>query len=337
MQGYNTRIGLLQHVMALWKTQSLIVHLPVRTQRLNVYTVMGCLIMPANDSSVSASGCHRPNCTNVIRRWYSQHCSHLVQKPFCVQRPPPVGGEGGNVYSMLQLSSITMTHADTRACLHHASTPSPTARTRKRTRTRSLLRFTSSNQRTRLRVNPSGSAATRVTEAARHTYMRFKTLEEHWRWHGINMLGVLISTVLGTVIVGIVLYFNREPLRDNLSDEISTAAKRSLSNEEVVAKANEVTRDMVYAVLTDPMTAEYASQFLTKLFAMPDTRTATANLLVKVFIFTMSCYLSQVLVYYLVSNELGITGVIIFLEGDRMSILSCWLVCHNLLMLVSRV
>ncbi|EGD74764.1 hypothetical protein PTSG_07001 [Salpingoeca rosetta] len=126
------------------------------------------------------------------------------------------------------------------------------------------------------------AASARVTEAARHTYMRYRSLEEQLRWHGINMLAVLIAIVIGSAIVAVVLYFNREPLRENLSSEISSAAKRSLSNEEVVAKANEVTRDMVYTVLTDPQTVQYASQFLSELFAKPETRAATAKLLVQV-------------------------------------------------------
>lgn len=126
------------------------------------------------------------------------------------------------------------------------------------------------------------AASARVTEAARHTYLRFKTLEDQLRWHGINVMAVLIALVLGSALVAIVLYFNREPLRDNLSSEISTAAKRSLSNEEVVAKANEVTRDMVHAVLTDQKTVEYAGQFVSELFAKPATREATAKLLVQV-------------------------------------------------------
>jgi len=73
----------------------------------------------------------------------------------------------------------------------------------------------------------------------------------------------LIFAILASVGLGCFsLYMFREPIKDNLSDEVADVATRSLSDESVVLKANEITRIVLKDLINDPTSHVIVSQFV---------------------------------------------------------------------------
>eukprot|EP00056_Hartaetosiga_gracilis_P006562 m.97762 g.97762 ORF g.97762 m.97762 type:complete len:547 (-) comp12502_c0_seq1:124-1764(-) len=114
------------------------------------------------------------------------------------------------------------------------------------------------------------------------TLEKYKSVERRYEWHGINVVRYAATIALSVVMIGGFLWLGREPIRDNLSLEIATTATKSLENQEMVAKANEVTKEMLIALLNDRETMQSATRFVTELFSQPQTRQATAQLLIYV-------------------------------------------------------
>jgi hypothetical protein len=102
-------------------------------------------------------------------------------------------------------------------------------------------------------------------------------MEDQVRWRGYNVLRIL-SGIVGSM--ALLIYFNRDPIRETVSDEVAGVTRRSLSSQEVVNQANELTKQVIQKLLTDDHVAEHASQFLVELFRQPETQQATVNLLV---------------------------------------------------------
>eukprot|EP00045_Choanoeca_perplexa_P002904 m.27573 g.27573 ORF g.27573 m.27573 type:complete len:359 (-) comp11760_c0_seq1:128-1204(-) len=151
-----------------------------------------------------------------------------------------------------------------------------------RRKTRRTQRAWASSTRSTLSSNQTSEAHTHsraeaVADAAKLTLARFSQLEEQVRWRGYNVLRILAGLVGSTALL---IYFNRDPIRESVSDEVAGVTRRSLSSQEVVNQANELTKQVIQKLLTDDHVAEHAGQFLTELFRQPETQQATVNLLV---------------------------------------------------------
>eukprot|EP00730_Choanoeca_flexa_P006831 TRINITY_DN12229_c5_g2_i2.p1 TRINITY_DN12229_c5_g2~~TRINITY_DN12229_c5_g2_i2.p1 ORF type:complete len:357 (+),score=80.74 TRINITY_DN12229_c5_g2_i2:815-1885(+) len=116
-----------------------------------------------------------------------------------------------------------------------------------------------------------------MADVARLTIARFQQLENQARWRGYNIIRI-VAAALGTT--ALLIYFNRDPIRESVSDEVAGVTKRSLSSQEVVDQANLLTKQVLEKLLSDDRVAEHASQFLVELFRQPETQQATVNLLV---------------------------------------------------------
>jgi len=108
------------------------------------------------------------------------------------------------------------------------------------------------------------------------------------RWRGYNIFRIVAGLLGSTALL---IYFNRDPIRESVSDEVAGVTRRSLSSQEVVDQANELTKQVIQKLLTDDHVAEHASQFLVELFRQPETQQATVNLLVWVS-FAWSCFVA---------------------------------------------
>lgn len=75
------------------------------------------------------------------------------------------------------------------------------------------------------------------------------------------------------------LYLNRNTLRESVSDELAVVTRRTLQDDELKERAHELTKAIVHAVLEDPNITAMASKFVVLLFGMPETRAATAALI----------------------------------------------------------
>ena len=70
-----------------------------------------------------------------------------------------------------------------------------------------------------------------------------------YKFNGIH---ANISLNASYVFPGVCIYVFREYIRENVVDEVSTVAHRSLSDEVVIQKAEEVSKDLLHAIFTDP-------------------------------------------------------------------------------------
>lgn len=114
-----------------------------------------------------------------------------------------------------------------------------------------------------------------VQHAAKVTLTRYREFEDYMRWHGYNTLRI-VAGFFGAMAV--LIYFNRDPIRDNISQEVAGVTRRSLEQRELIDRANELTKEVVHGVLVDPRIAANAGQFVVDLFQQPETQQATSRL-----------------------------------------------------------
>eukprot|EP00794_Sanderia_malayensis_P020493 gene20493-22509_t len=109
--------------------------------------------------------------------------------------------------------------------------------------------------------------------------VKVKDLEEHLRIRGYSTLrwglGILSA-------VGFGIYMFREPIKDNLSDEVADVASRSLGDQNVVLRANEISKAIVNEVLNDSNTLELATDFVVKLLEHEDIRVKAQHFVISV-------------------------------------------------------
>ncbi|KAJ7376497.1 hypothetical protein OS493_034233 [Desmophyllum pertusum] len=104
---------------------------------------------------------------------------------------------------------------------------------------------------------------------------RLHDLEESFRVRGYSILRWGLSAL---VVAGLVIYVFREPLRENVADEVADVASRSLTDENVILKANEVTRAVLQDVLHDPEITKLTSAFVMQVLNRDDVRAAAIQL-----------------------------------------------------------
>jgi len=104
---------------------------------------------------------------------------------------------------------------------------------------------------------------------------RLHDLEESFRVRGHSVLRWGLSAL---IVAGFVIYIFREPLRENVADEVADVASRSLADENVIQKANEVTRAVLQDVLHDPEITKLASAFVMHVLHRDDVRAAAIQL-----------------------------------------------------------
>ncbi|XP_001629412.2 uncharacterized protein LOC5508870 [Nematostella vectensis] len=104
---------------------------------------------------------------------------------------------------------------------------------------------------------------------------RLHDLEERYRVRGYSLL----RWGLGLVVMGVIsLYLFREELRENVADEVADVASRSLGDENVVNKANEVTKQVLQDIINDPETTRLASNFVMSVLGQDDVRKSAVEL-----------------------------------------------------------
>ncbi|XP_068682267.1 uncharacterized protein [Montipora foliosa] len=104
---------------------------------------------------------------------------------------------------------------------------------------------------------------------------RLHDLEESFRVRGHSVLRWGLSVL---VVAGFMIYVFREPLRENVADEVADVASRSLADQNVIQKADEVTRAVLQDVLHDPEITKLASTFVMEVLNRDDVRAAAIQL-----------------------------------------------------------
>lgn len=104
---------------------------------------------------------------------------------------------------------------------------------------------------------------------------RLHRLEETLHIRGYSVLRWGLGLV---VAVGLAVYMFREPLKENVADEIADVASRSLADESVVNNVNEMTKAVLQDIVNNPETAKLASSFVTSVLNREDVRQAAVAL-----------------------------------------------------------
>ena len=92
-------------------------------------------------------------------------------------------------------------------------------------------------------------------DALNKLYMNLCKMESstlYMQIYKFNTIHANISLNASYVFPGACIYVFREYIRENVVDEVSTVAHRSLSDEVVIQKAEEVSKDLLHAIFTDP-------------------------------------------------------------------------------------
>eukprot|EP00049_Salpingoeca_infusionum_P011940 m.211265 g.211265 ORF g.211265 m.211265 type:complete len:389 (+) comp15058_c0_seq1:264-1430(+) len=120
-----------------------------------------------------------------------------------------------------------------------------------------------------------GVGPNRIANLTKATTTYYRTLEERMRWHGYNGLSILLGSV--GLVAGII-YWKREPIRENISTEIKEVTKRSLADQQVKQTAQQLSKQIVERLLTDPETANAATEFVNHVLSSEATRAAAGEL-----------------------------------------------------------
>lgn len=105
---------------------------------------------------------------------------------------------------------------------------------------------------------------------------RYRIIEEYLRIRGYNTLRIIGGLLVAS---GAAVYLSRHYLTEELSFHVADVTSRSLEQENVVNKANELSKGIVTFLLTDPGVSDQAVQFLQRLFSKQDTQAAVVHLL----------------------------------------------------------
>lgn len=94
----------------------------------------------------------------------------------------------------------------------------------------------------------------------------YKIFEDKLRIGKINTLRI---TLMCTGLGGVLLYAFRDDMKGSISSEVADVASRSLDNVDVVLKAEELAKGIVWSILNDVETNQHAMTFLVELFKRP--------------------------------------------------------------------
>lgn len=143
-------------------------------------------------------------------------------------------------------------------------------------------RYYCSKQTTGQSKKQEGAQANDLSDSTTHHHhhnttilQRLQDLEESFRVRGHSILRWGLSAL---VISGFVIYIFREPLRENVADEVAVVASRSLADENVIHKANEVTRAVLQDILHDPEITKLAGAFVMHVLHREDVKSAAIQL-----------------------------------------------------------
>ncbi|XP_019631103.1 PREDICTED: uncharacterized protein LOC109475014 [Branchiostoma belcheri] len=81
-------------------------------------------------------------------------------------------------------------------------------------------------------------------------------------WKGYNIFKILLALA---VLSGLGVYLFREEVRQNVAEEVSNVATRSMADEELVSRANELSKALVNNVLNDDNILNQTKQFSSNL------------------------------------------------------------------------
>ena len=78
------------------------------------------------------------------------------------------------------------------------------------------------------------------------------------------------------------LYIFRESIRENVADEVSQVASRSLEDEMVVVKAEQFAKGLLDAIMNDEQMTRLAAEFVVGVLQRDETKQATTRVLLSV-------------------------------------------------------
>ncbi|XP_054758200.2 uncharacterized protein LOC129264356 isoform X2 [Lytechinus pictus] len=107
-----------------------------------------------------------------------------------------------------------------------------------------------------------------------HQLKKLKKLENSLRFHGYSTVRIGVGVF---IIIGLMVYLLRDPIRENVAVEVSQVASRSLEHEHVAMKAEEFAKSLLQTLLHDENMHRLAAQFIKQVLNSPETRKATTD------------------------------------------------------------
>eukprot|EP01137_Pigoraptor_chileana_P032343 Opistho-2@21565 len=115
-----------------------------------------------------------------------------------------------------------------------------------------------------------------VDNLAHKTIDRLHEIDNKFKFRGYSTLKIGSAFVGAAVLY---IYIFKEDIKDNLSTEVADVASRSLGDESVVQRAEEVSKAVLQQVIRDPSTLANASSFVVQISQEPTTQAALVALL----------------------------------------------------------
>ncbi|XP_022093033.1 uncharacterized protein LOC110980546 [Acanthaster planci] len=109
--------------------------------------------------------------------------------------------------------------------------------------------------------------------------LRMQRLENSLRYHGYSTIRIGLVLV---VVIGIAVYIFREAIRENVAEEVSQVATRSLEDRLVAERAEEFAKGLLNALLKDEPMHQLASQFVVEVLQRAETKQAMNTLVMDV-------------------------------------------------------
>eukprot|EP01135_Chromosphaera_perkinsii_P004317 Nk52_evm9s277 gene=Nk52_evmTU9s277 len=106
--------------------------------------------------------------------------------------------------------------------------------------------------------------------------LRLQALDDHFRYRGYSVLRI---GTLFLVSGGAYVYIFQDDIKDKAAVEISDVAQRSLNDDQMREKAQELSKSVVHEVLSDARTVDTATSFVKDLSGKDDLRRAVVLLL----------------------------------------------------------
>eukprot|EP01136_Pigoraptor_vietnamica_P040984 Opistho-1_new@13421 len=125
-------------------------------------------------------------------------------------------------------------------------------------------------------VQTLADATKSADKLAHKTIDRIHEIDEKLRFRGYSTLKI------GLALMGagaLYVYIFKEDIKTNLSTEVADVASRSLGDESVVQRAEEVSKTVLQQVIKDPSTLANASNFVVQISQEPTTQAALVVLL----------------------------------------------------------
>ncbi|XP_072031517.1 uncharacterized protein [Amphiura filiformis] len=105
---------------------------------------------------------------------------------------------------------------------------------------------------------------------------KLQHLEDSLRYHGYSTIRIGLFIMFAA---GMGLYIFRESIRENVADEVSQVAYRSLEDQMVVVKAEQFAKGLLDAVMNDEQMSRLAAEFVVGVLQRDETKQATATVL----------------------------------------------------------